>query len=155
MKSRSTRSRSRSHAPPCTASRRQQQQNHIWMVPWWSKLVAPATTTSSCCTITRSRASWSPPVFSPGEKAAWTCEHARNLFSCFSGLSTRGTLSRCSSSSSGSSSSSSSGSSTGSYASRDDTKNHASVNSEDYRDRRCIAWAPILGRSKPHSLFSF
>ena len=48
---------------------------------------------------------------------------------------------------------SSSRSSTGSCASRDDTKTQASVNSEDYRDRRCIARSPLLGRSKPHSRF--
>ena len=42
----------------------------------------------------------------------------------------------------------------GSCASRDDTKNLASVNSEYYYlDRRCIARAPLLGRSKLHSSF--
>ena len=43
-------------------------------------------------------------------------------------------------------SSSSSSSSTGSCASRDDTKDLASISSEDYRDRQCIA-APLLERS--------
>ena len=49
--------------------------------------------------------------------------------------------------------SSSSRSSTASCASRGDTKNLALANSEDYRDKRCIAWEPLHGRSKPHSLF--